>query len=99
MTTPGPVRHDEEKHRFEVEFDGGAVAIAEYRIDGGTIVFTHTEVPHAFEGHGIAGQLAKAGLEWAKSTGLPIVPRCKFIAAYVKKHPEYQSMVTSAASK
>ncbi|HEX4479058.1 MAG TPA: GNAT family N-acetyltransferase [Polyangiaceae bacterium] len=96
--TPGAVRHDEEKQRFEIELDGGAMAIAEYRKDGGTIVFTHTEVPHAFEGHGIAGQLAKAGLEWAKGLGLPIVPRCKFIAAYVKKHPEYQSMVAPAAS-
>ena len=76
--------------RFELAVDGH-LAIAEYHIAGGAIYFTHTETPPALEGRGVGGRLVRAALESAKARGLKIVPRCSFVAAYQRKHPELQN--------
>lgn len=75
--------------RFEADL-GGKLAIIEYMLAGKNIVFTHTEVPPEFEGQGIANQLAYAALEYAQQEGYKIQALCPFVAAYIRKHPEYQ---------
>jgi predicted GNAT family acetyltransferase len=82
------VKNNEAAHRFELEAEG-----REYRRRNGTIVFTHTEVPLQLEGKGIGNALAKSALDYARSEGLRVVPRCRFIAAFIKRHPEYQDLV------
>src|SRR4051812_20958807 len=77
---------------FRVELDGKRAELA-YQERPGRITFMHTEVPPAFQGHGIAGKLAQAGLEYAKARKLLVVPKCPFVQAYITKHPEYQSLV------
>ncbi len=72
---------------------GGQKAELEYRREPGRLVFLHTEVPAAFRGKGIADKLAHAGLEFARAQGLAVVPLCPFVAAYIRRHPEYQSIV------
>ena len=37
------------KHRLEADLADGSLAIGEYRLEPGKIVFTHTEVPPAHE--------------------------------------------------
>ena len=73
--------------RFEISVDG-SMAVAEYRIVGDTIYFTHTETPHALQGKGVASRLIRGALTDAKSRGLKIVPRCSFVVDYLAKHPE-----------
>lgn len=48
----------------------------------------HTEVDPAFEGQGVGSQLAKAALDDVRARGLELVPRCPFIAAYIRRHSE-----------
>ena len=86
------VKHEPSYHRFIVESDGDAASLM-YRVEGDTITFVHTEVPVQLEGQGIGGQLAKAGLEYARANQLKVVPRCPFVAEYVKRHPEYTDLV------
>lgn len=88
---PAPVVHNEAEQRFEVAL-GGALALVEYQRAGNNIIFTHTEVPPAFEGQGVANRMAYAALEYAKANGLKVQALCPFIALYVKKHKEYQSI-------
>jgi len=45
------VRHNEAAGRYELATPHG-VAVAAYREQAGSRVFTHTEVPPADEGHG-----------------------------------------------
>lgn len=90
--TDQSVRNNEEAGRFEVEVDGG-LAVSNYKISGNTIYFTHTEVPEAAEGRGIGNTLARVALDYARANRLRVVPRCKFIAAFIKRHPEYQDLV------
>ncbi len=90
--TEKSVRHNEAEHRFEIEV-GGELAVSQYLRRGSTIYFTHTEVPESAEGHGIGNMLARASLEYARDNHLRVVPRCPFIAAFIKRHPEYQKLV------
>ena len=90
--TPLSVRNNSEAGRFEIDIDG-QLAVSNYRIRGNTIYFTHTEVPEALEGQGIGNILARAALDYARAQKMRVVPRCTFIAAFIKRHPEYQDLV------
>lgn len=83
------VVNNTEKSRFELQV-GGDIAVIEYQIAGTEIIFTHTEVPTAFEGMGIANKMAKVALNFARDSGYRIQPACPFIATYIKRHKEYQ---------
>ena len=56
------VRNNEVDHRYET-WVAGRVAHIDDRRTSNTIYRTHTEVPPALEGHGIAGKLARAVLD------------------------------------
>lgn len=89
------VRNNRAAHRFELEV-GGRLALIAYIERSGSITFTHTEVPPELEGQGIAGRIAKAALEYARDQQLRVVPLCPYVAAYIRRHPEYQSLVAAA---
>jgi predicted GNAT family acetyltransferase len=50
-------------------------------------------VPPAYEGRGVASELAKAALADARRRGLRVVPRCAFFASYFRRHPEQQDLL------
>jgi len=93
---PVRVENNEEENRFEVKA-GGDVAYVEYDRDGDQIYFTHTEVPQAFEGKGIGKALATTALDFARSEKLEVIPRCPFVASYIRKHPEYLDLVPESS--
>jgi uncharacterized protein len=86
------VRDNPERRRFEIDL-GDALAIAEYTLPKGTIMFTHTEVPPHHGGKGIGGALIRAGLAAARERGLKVIPICPFFAAYMKRHEEEQDLL------
>ena len=86
------VRDNPERHRFEVDL-GDSVAISEYTLMAGKIMFTHTEVPVGHEGKGIASALARAGLAAARERGLKVIPTCPFVASYMKRHAETHDLL------
>jgi len=77
--------------RFEAMVNGG-LAVLDYRIEEGTIFLLHVEVPASEQGQGIASKLSRAALEFSRDSGLKVVPQCPFIAAYMRRHPELQSV-------
>lgn len=81
------------KSRFEAKIDGEVAGQIDYQIQGGVITYTHTGVPAAFEGKGIASALAKFALDQARSQGQVVVPRCPFIAEYINRHPQYEDLL------
>ncbi len=85
------VRHNEGERRYELDTEHG-VAIAVYRQQGDNLVFTHTEVPPADEGKGIGAQIVRAALDDSRKRGFKIVPACSFVAAFMRRHPEYNDV-------
>lgn len=86
------VEHNSGESRFEAELNG-KLALLTYRLRDSSIVFLHTEVPPEFEGRGIGGKLARAGLDYARSSALKVVPKCPFIAEYIRRHPEFEDLL------
>lgn len=84
------VKHNEAEHRYELATDHG-LAIAVYRQQDDSAIFTHTEVPPEDEGKGIGARLVRAALDDTRRRGLKIVPACSFVVAFVRRHPEYAS--------
>ena len=82
------VRHNTAQSRYELDAEHG-LAIAVYREQGDRAIFTHTEVPPADEGNGIGARLVRAALDDARQRGFKIVPACSFVAAFIRRHPEY----------
>lgn len=70
--------------RYELVVDG-QIAFAEYRIDGGRMIFPHTLVPEALEGRGVGTRLVKAALADARARGLEPVGQCSFVAAIMRR--------------
>ena len=86
------VTNNEERKRYEIDL-GGAYAYVEYILAKNLIVLSHTEVPPAFEGQGVANKVIRAALEDARDRGLPVNPLCPFVAAFIARHPEYLEIV------
>jgi predicted GNAT family acetyltransferase len=91
------VINDEAVSRFEASV-GGQVAYLSYERRGARIVYDHTKVPPALEGHGLAGKLTRTALDDARAQGLKVVPVCSYVASYIGKHPEYQDLVAPPQS-
>ena len=80
-----------EQNRFEVELEG-QLAKLDYLVDGDSIIMTHVGVPYEFRGHGVAGVITKAGLEYAKAKSLRVIPMCSYVAAYIRRNPQYAEL-------
>jgi uncharacterized protein len=89
------IRNNEKESQFETTIDGHTALVAYDLEDPNRIVFTHTEVPEALSGRGIAGELARHGLDHARQQNLTVVPQCSYVAAYIKRHPEYQDLLAT----
>ena len=86
------VIHDEANQQFYIDLDGKRAEL-DYRPAGTAVAFVHTGVPREFEGRGIAGQLVNAGLAWASTKYATVVPQCSYVLAYIRRHPEWTSLL------
>jgi hypothetical protein len=78
--------------RFELERDG-LVAYLEYTLSGNVLGLIHSEVPEALRGQGLASELAKTALDWARENHKKVDVVCPSVAGYLKEHPEYSDLV------
>ena len=86
------ISENKERKRFEAVVDG-KTAFIEYIRAEDKVYLTHTEVPKELEGKGVASAMAKQVLQQIKSESLFLVPLCPFIAAYLKRHPEWREIL------
>lgn len=88
------VIHNEKAHRFEMEI-AGLRPILTYRRFPDGIHFIHTEVPPPLEGKGLAAKLARTALDFARANHLRVVPVCAYVVDFMRKHSEYQDLVSA----
>ncbi|MGE3917387.1 MAG: GNAT family N-acetyltransferase [Hyphomicrobiaceae bacterium] len=85
-------------NRFEMAFDGHTAFVTYRRTGAGVISLDHAEVPRALEGRGHGGTLVRATLDAVRAEGLKVVPRCSFVAAYIRRHPDYADLLAQSGS-
>jgi hypothetical protein len=86
------VRDNPARSRYELELDGGT-AFVTYHRSPGVVALVHAEVPPALEGRGFGSALARGTLDLLRAEGSKVIPQCSFIAAFIRKHPQYQDLV------
>ena len=84
---PASIRHNAAASRFETTVDA-QLCIADYRLAGRAVSMTHTYVPPALEGRGIAAALVATALAHARREGWRVRPLCSYVARYMQRHPE-----------
>ena len=84
MTT---VNHDAGTHQFTTEVDGSRARL-DYALARNVMTITHTRVPPAIGGRGVAAELMRAALDAARRAGWSVNPACSYAAAYMAKHPQ-----------
>jgi len=84
--------HRAEQNRFELT-EKGHTAFLTYSRRPGSIRLVHTEVPPELQGGGVGSRLVAGTLQYARNNGLTVVPQCKFVIRYLRRHPEYLDTV------
>lgn len=89
------VRDNPDANRFEIVVDDVVAGFVEYRREGGTTTFVHTEIGDGYEGQGLGGKLARGALDEVRTAGGKVVAECPFIAGWIDKHPDYQDLLAA----
>ena len=92
MHSDYPLIDNSDAKQFEFNVDGQMARI-EYIRAKEKIYLTHTEVPRSLEGKGVGSAIVLKALEWIKERELTLVPLCPFVALYLKRNPEWKSLV------
>ena len=94
-SAPPAIHHDAPARRFTTRIDG-LLCEACYQLSGSTMLLTHTGVPAALAGRGIAAALVQAALDHARAQGLKVRPLCSYVLAYMRRHPASLALLESA---
>jgi hypothetical protein len=90
--TGEPTTVNRDSDRFAIAVEGQTVGSAYFADRDGQRVFYHTEVDEDFEGRGLATILVGEALKSTRDEGLRMVAVCKLVAAYLKKHHEFDDI-------
>jgi predicted GNAT family acetyltransferase len=80
------INHDRVGHRFTTEVDGSRAEL-DYTLADRVMTITHTLVPPAIGGRGIAAELMEAALSAARGAGWSVNPACSYAKSYLEKLP------------
>lgn len=79
------ITHNTSTHRFET-IEDGITGYVEYEPYNGGIDITHTIVPKPIGGRGIAADLVKEALEYAKENSLKVIPSCSYVKVFLERY-------------
>lgn len=80
--------------RYEYPIEG-RIAFINYRRAGDVVALTHAEVPPELEGRGVGSNLVRGVLDLIRERGEKMLPQCSFVAAFVRRNPEYQDLLAN----
>lgn len=87
-----PLINNEALHNFELIIEGNR-AFIDYKLKGDKIYLIHTEVPEEMEGMGVAAALVEKTFNYIENNHLKMVPLCVYVAAFLKRHPEWNRLL------
>lgn len=92
------VKHsdDDKKGTFYIDGHNRRIAEMTYTYAGeGKFIIEHTEVDPAYEGHGLAKELLKAAIAFAREKNYKIIPLCPYAKAAFAKTTDYNDVLNS----
>ena len=92
---PVEVTNNKAASRYELSVDGDLIGIADYQIDGDTIVFPHTEISRSKRGQGYGAILVRQALDDVRRSGASVVPQCWYVADFIRDNPGYSNLLAA----
>ncbi|HEU4541834.1 MAG TPA: GNAT family N-acetyltransferase [Jiangellaceae bacterium] len=84
---------------YEAHLDGEKVGSLAVSRHGDVITAIHTEVAPEVEGKGVGSTLAQTLFEDARSSGRKVEVQCRFVAKWLRGHPEYLDLVVTSRAR
>lgn len=85
---------DGKKGKFYILLDGEEIAKMEYVYAGPEkYIIEHTEVSEQHEGKGLGKQLVAAGVDFARTNNLKVLPLCPYAKAIFSRMKEYSDVL------
>lgn len=81
--------------RYVAALPRGEAELTYTRRGPGVVSADHTGVPTEAEGQGVGSALVARLFADAAAEGFKVVPRCPFVAAAVRRHPEWADLTAS----
>ncbi|MEO7260764.1 MAG: GNAT family N-acetyltransferase [Jatrophihabitantaceae bacterium] len=87
------LNRDDDAGRYEIRLGSRRVGLADFFRRGDVVVIPHTETSPEYGGRGLASQLVRYCLDDIRAQSLRVEPACPFVAAFIRKNPEYADLV------
>jgi len=91
------VLHDPKPQEFYADLEGQR-PVLQYRYADGLMTILHTGVPAMLSNRGIAAELTRTALDFARGQGWKVRPACSYALAFIAKHPQYADLVDRGMS-
>lgn len=89
-------RRNDAESRYEGWRGEEQLGLLDFVRTDGQIVFTHAETFPQYEGQGVGSAIVRHALDEVRANGtLAVVPQCPFVRAWIGRHPDYQSLLTT----
>ena len=85
------VVHHPVSSRFMADVDGHQAHL-DYELVVDEMHITPTRVPSEIGGRGVAGELVRVALDFARTEGLKVRPLCSYADAWMERHPAYADL-------
>jgi predicted GNAT family acetyltransferase len=82
----------QEEKRFVIYTEGEEVYV-EFKINDDKMELDHTYTHPALRGRGLAAQVVRAALEYAKEKKIKVIPTCSYVRSFINKNDEYGELV------
>ncbi len=87
--------HEPDAERYTLVLDGQLAAVADYRINGNSISFTHTFTQPHLRGRGLAGEVVTFAMDDVeKNSTRRVIPMCWYVADWFESHPDRAGLLT-----
>lgn len=86
------VKNDISGRRFFLEIESDEVYLM-YDESKNLIDLYSTYTPPQLRGKGLAAEVVKVALEYAKEKKLKVIPSCWYVRKFIDQNPEYQNLV------
>ena len=83
---------DQDGERFVMTVDGHLCELG-FSLDDSVVSMNHVRVPKAVGGRGLAADLTRHALDWAREQQLTVRPVCPYVARWIERNPAYQGLV------
>ncbi|UVT20008.1 MAG: N-acetyltransferase [Nitrospira sp.] len=92
MIPSDQVTYNEPEKRYEMPF--GNLVYANVRKDKNTLDIDYAFAPQELPGKGVAGEFMSKLMEVVRAEKLKAVPLCGYAASWLRRHSEYQDLIS-----